>query len=338
MLAIHQNQGGFFERWVAFCKSQGIAFKSVNCYANDLMEQLNGCSALLWHHNQADPRDMLIAKQILFALEHTGFKVFPDFRTAWHFDDKVGQKYLLERVGAPCVPTWIFYDRRGALEWASGATFPKVWKLRSGAGSANVQLVRTKAGAVQKIKRAFGKGFSRYDAWGSLCERWRRFRIGESTAVDVLKGLVRLVFYPQYARIGGRERGYVYFQEFVPNNDSDIRVVVIDQRAFALKRFVRKGDFRASGSGHFAHEREAFNEEVIRLALKVTYELGAQCLALDFVFDDHRNPLLVEISYGFSPYGYDQCPGYWDNKLRWHEGTFDPYGWMVELVLSAARS
>ena len=44
-------------------------------------------------------------------------------------------------------------------------------------------------------------------------------------------------------------------------------------------------------------------------------------------------PKIVEISYGFSPEGYDPCPGYWDKNLTWHEGKFNPYGWMVEEVL-----
>ena len=34
----------------------------------------------------------------------------------------------------------------------------------------------------------------------------------------------------------------------------------------------------------------------------------------------------------FTPEGYDPCTGYWDNNLNWHEGSFNPYGWMVEEV------
>jgi len=43
--------------------------------------------------------------------------------------------------------------------------------------------------------------------------------------------------------------------------------------------------------------------------------------------------LVIEISYGFSPEGYYNCPGYWDKNLKWYEGKFNPYGWMVELML-----
>jgi hypothetical protein len=45
------------------------------------------------------------------------------------------------------------------------------------------------------------------------------------------------------------------------------------------------------------------------------------------------NPLLTEISFGFTKEGYDNCPGYWDRKIQWHEGKFNPYGWMVENLI-----
>ena len=39
-------------------------------------------------------------------------------------------------------------------------------------------------------------------------------------------------------------RGYVYFQDFIPDNQFDTRVTVIGNRAFAFIRKVRPGDFR----------------------------------------------------------------------------------------------
>ena len=31
--------------------------------------------------------------------------------------------------------------------------------------------------------------------------------------------------------------------------------------------------------------------------------------------------------------GYDPYLGYWHRQLSWYEGSFDPQGWMVDLVL-----
>jgi hypothetical protein len=59
----------------------------------------------------------------------------------------------------------------------------------------------------------------------------------------------------------------------------------------------------------------------------------SQCMAYDFVFSN-GNPLVLEISYGFAAEGYDACEGFWDRSMNWNEGRFNPYGWMVDDLLS----
>ena len=283
-IAIHNSKVGFHPRWVTYCKSKDIPYKVVNCYDSDILEQLKDCDALLWHHGQMNPKDILFAKQLLFSLEQSGFPVFPNFNTAWHFDDKVGQKYLLEAINAPLIPSYVFYSKKSALDWVNKTTFPKVFKLRGGAGSANVSLVRTKKEALILINQAFGKGFRQYQPWTNLKERWRKYRNNLTDLYDVFKGVLRFYKEPEFSKIIGYERGYIYFQEFIPNNDSDIRVIVIGNKAFALKRMIRKGDFRASGSGKMKFAKEEFNEKCISIAFKTSNDLKGQCLAYDFVF------------------------------------------------------
>jgi glutathione synthase/RimK-type ligase-like ATP-grasp enzyme len=336
-LAIHKSEAGFHPRWVAYCESNGVAYKRVDCHASDIITQLSDCDGLMWHHGQMNTRDLIVAKAVLSSLEHAGFPVFPDWRTAWHFDDKVAQKYLLEAIDAPLVPTWVFLDECSAMDWIHTTSFPKVFKLRGGAGSVNVRLVHGPDEARRLVRRAFRAGFANYDAVGSLKERWRKVRLGKAPAWEVAKGLARFLRPPAFADVLGRERGYAYFQEFLPNNDSDTRIIVIGDKAFALKRYVRANDFRASGSGHFGYERELFDDRCVEIAFETTRRLGAQCVAYDFVFDGDGAPWLVEISYGFVKEVYDPCTGYWDASLRWHAGPFDPQGWMVEVLLASIR-
>ena len=54
-----------------------------------------------------------------------GTPVFPNYNTSWHFDDKVGQKYFLEAIDAPLVPSHIFYSKKEALEWIKNAKSQK---------------------------------------------------------------------------------------------------------------------------------------------------------------------------------------------------------------------
>ena len=283
-LGIHPTANSFSTRWIAYCEEKQIPYKLVNCYATDIVQQLQDCNALLWHHQQGSPKDIVFAKQLLFALEHAGIKVFPNFKTGWHFDDKLGQKYLLEAAGVEAIPSYIFFSKQDALEWVHATNFPKVFKLRGGAGSSNVELVKDSAAAIQLINKAFGKGFSKYQPMANLKERIRKYRTGKTTARDVLKGVARLIVPPAFSKIGGKEIGYAYFQDFIDNNDHDIRVIIVDGKAFAIKRLVRENDFRASGSGTILYDKNLFDETTIRAAFVAAKKLQTQVVAFDFVY------------------------------------------------------
>lgn len=332
-LAIHRSNWGFSRDWISYCETNNIPHKIVDCYSSDIVEQVKDCDALLWHHHHSLAKDRLFAQQLLFALEQSGKKVFPDFNTGWHFDDKLGQKYLLEAINAPMVPTDVFYSKPEATAWINKTIFPKVFKLRGGAGSSNVKLIRTKADAVSIMNKAFGPGFASYDKWGNLKENMRKYKLGKSPFKDVMKSVRRIFVSTEFAKVHGSEKGYMLFQEFIPNNKFDIRVVVIGEKAFAIKRMVRTNDFRASGSGFIKYEREEIDTRCITISFDVAKQLKTQCVAYDYVFDEANNPLIVEVNYGYAHEAYFDCPGYWDESLNWHEGKFNSADFIVEEVI-----
>ena len=336
-IAIHHCNGSFSERWIEYCEANKIDYKIVNAYASDIIEQVEDCNAFMWHHHHGNYRDTLFAKQLLYSLQMAGKVVFPDFNTGWHFDDKVGQKYLLESIGAPLVPSYVFYNKEDALKWVNITTFPKVFKLRGGAGSANVKLAHSKGEAILLINKAFGRGFSQFDSIGYLKDRYCKWRLGKDTLVGVAKGIARLFISTEFAKFHAPEKGYVYFQDFIPNNTFDIRVIVIGGKAFAMKRICRQGDFRASGSGHFIFETQQIDSRCIEITFEINKAIKSQSLAVDFVFDKENNPLLVELSYGFSMAIYDQSPGYWTADLAFHKEKFNPQGWIVEEVIASIK-
>lgn len=331
-IAIHLSKGSFSDRWIEYCKQNNVPFKIVNCYDNDIIDQLKDCDALMWHHNHGNYKDVLFAKPFLFSLQQAGVKVFPDFNTSWHFDDKVGQKYLLEAIGAPLVPSYVFYTKKDAMGWIHKTSFPKVFKLRGGAGSANVKLIHNRKQAEKLIIKAFGKGFPQFNRLGNLKERYKKYKSGKDSFFTVLKGVARLFIPTEFVKMHAPEKGYVYFQEFIPNNDHDIRVIVVGEKAFGIKRMTRENDFRASGSGTIIYEKSHIDKRCIEISFVINKIINAQSIAYDFVFDKKNNPLIVEISYGFAANPYDLCPGYWTSDLEWHEGNFNPQGWMVDEI------
>jgi glutathione synthase/RimK-type ligase-like ATP-grasp enzyme len=332
MLAIHDSRSGFHPHWVDYCRTNGIPYKIVDCYASDIVAQVKDCRALLWHHSHSDPRDILIARQILFALEHAGLTVFPDFRTAWHFDDKVGQKYLFEALDIPRLPTYMFVERAPALEWAATTDYPKVFKLRHGASSSTVRLVRNEGQARRLIRQAFGKGFPVYSPWNNLKERIYKWRLGESDAIDLAKGVGRFIHPPRFSKVLGRQIGYVLFQDFAPDNDSDLRITVLGDKAYGVRRWVRPGDFRASGSGRVSHDPEHVDIDAVAMAFRLARKLAGSCVAFDIVRKSNGDLAVVEVSYGFRFRG--NSPGFWDSSLKWHARKFRVEYWMLDLVLS----
>ncbi len=330
MIAIHHTKGSFSDKWLEYCEINNIKYKIVDCYSTNIMQELKECSTLMWNWNHNDYRAQLFARQFLLSVEKMGLKVFPNTHTCWHFDDKLSQKYLFEAINAPLIKSYAFYDLGTALAWINEASFPKVFKLRGGAGASNVSLLNTKQEAIKQAKRAFTKGFtpSRFSA---IKERLWHFKRDKNlkSFINISRGLGRIIF-PNKILVNLQiEKNYFYVQDFIPNNDSDIRIIVIGKRMFGIKRMVRNGDFRASGSGNIVYEPSNIPSECVKIALETSEKLQTQSAAYDFVFLDGK-PLIVEISYAFSATVYLNCPGYWNENLNWVEGSFTPEFFMVE--------
>jgi hypothetical protein len=338
-LAIHHRAESFSEKWVEYCNNNGIAYELVDCYSSSAVEEIKKCNGLMWHWPHHDHKAQLFARQLIYSLEEIGIKVFPNSKTCWHYDDKVGQKYLLEAIDAPLVPSYVFYDKNQALDWAASTTYPKVFKLRSGAGSKNVKLVSDFRSASRLIRRAFGKGFKATERWSFLAERLWHFKRDRNVQsfINISRGIGRLLI-PSNAEIHlPVEKNYVYFQDFIPNNTCDVRITVIGRRAFGFVRLVRDNDFRASGSGKILYDRERVPHKCINISFQIARKLSAQSIAIDFVVNNKASgndqPLIVEISYAYNARAVYGCGGYWDEYSEWHDIAIWPQDAIIEEFL-----
>lgn len=334
-IAIHSRNGSFSDRWIEYCGLGNIPFGMVDCNESDIMLQLASFDALLWHWDHNDVRASLFARQLIRSLEQMGMSVFPDTSTCWHYDDKVGQKYLLESINAPLVPCYVFYDREKAIDWIHRADFPKVFKLRGGAGSSNVRLIRDRSTALKICKKAFGKGFVKYPGYfADFQTKMDQVRQKGNYLEKVLRIPSTMGNIARRNWMSSMEKGYVYFQEFVPDNDHDTRITVIGKRAFAFRRMVRKNDFRASGSGVINHDPSKVDLECVRIAFETAGKLRSQSMAFDFVRGSNSDPQIVEISYCYSAPAVYDCPGHWDSDLNWNEGNMWPQDAILEDLLA----
>jgi glutathione synthase/RimK-type ligase-like ATP-grasp enzyme len=309
------------KEWISYCVDNQIEFEIVDCYDSNIINKLNGFDILLWHFSGYVYVDMLIARSILYSAKNMGLKVFPDFNDSWHFDDKIAETYLLQSVNAPIPESNMFYSYDAAACWFENtAKYPVVAKLRNGSGSHNVKLLNSQKEALNYCSNIFGKGIS--SSPSLIFKSSSNFNSAKSLKVF----LSRIKRIPEFLRTVrnskqfSKERGYVFVQEFIPNDGYDLKVVVVGNKLSYIARNVRKGDFRASGGGNLFVDNSIVTKEIINYAFTTNIRLGFKCMGYDFVVNNRNNQAkIVEISYGFSHAAQLICGGHFDQTGLWHD-------------------
>ena len=322
-------------RYYEILKHNNIEAVLVDASDDDYWQQVKSSSHYI-HHYCHRTSEMQVADAILPAIDIAhGTPRFPNQQTAWLYDDKIRQSYLLSEMGFPFAKSWIFYDLDSALAWIETADFPLVYKLKAGAGSGNVLLLRTKKQAAHLAKRMFesqGVDSSRLPDRSSLYFLRNIFGIYKFRQIIAL--LRKKIHYQDVNPYWQRQRDYVLFQEFLPDNDFDTRITVIGNRAFAFRRHNRENDFRASGSGKMDYDQAAIDPRCIDIALNISREMGFQSMAYDFMFDRDNNPKLGEVSFTYIDSYVQQCPGYYlGSSSQWVEASSWPQFWILSDLL-----
>ncbi|MDZ4204287.1 MAG: hypothetical protein U1C46_05655 [Bacteroidales bacterium] len=296
-------------------------------------EQVAGLDFLIYQWGQWD-YDRQIAQTVLPIVENE-YKVtcFPDRRTSWHFDDKVAEYYLLRAHGFPMIKSWIFWDREKALSWVETAKYPVVFKLKSGAGSNGVVLVKKPEVARCLINRMFGKGIIPGEIPVKGATQWKDFNLYKFARHKV-GNLQRRMRGEDAERCWVPNKNYALFQQFLPNNDFDTRVTIIGQHAFAFRRFNRDNDFRSSGSGKINYDPAEVDLNHVRKAFEISRTMGFQSMAYDFLYNENGKSEICEISYTYIDQAIFNCPGHWDSNLNWHSGHYWPQTMILNTLLS----
>jgi len=314
-LAIHHRENSFSERWIEYCKLNEINYVLVDVFDTSIIEKLakEGVTHFMWHINHSSQADLTVYPYIMNCLDNMGVQTFPNFNTRWHFDDKVAQKYLLESIGAGLIPSYVFYKEEQALDHISKVEFPIVAKLKRGAGATNVKLLNNKQEAKEYITKMFTSGINpNAGAIGNLNQKMRIAKKIRNPFQLLKKVLNHLKKNRKELKVNSNEKGYFYYQEFMPDNEYDTRVVIVGDKAIAIRRDNRKDDFRASGSGKIKYDSSLIDPNAVKIAFEVSKKLDTQSLAFDFVYDKGRNLKIIEVCFGFSFKAYDKCPVYWD--------------------------
>lgn len=331
MIYIQDSTKGFHPKWIDYCIENELEYKLVDFYESSSIKDIRKGDVALWHFHHNDYASTKFAKSLIHSLSIKGVKTFPSFNMAWHFDDKIAQKYLLESIDAPLVNTYVFYRKHDALQWLNERNeFPLVFKLTGGAGASNVKLLRDRNEASKYVDYMFSKGIPKQPVREKIIDSMLVFKKTPSinTSINIIKNICKIFIKQGVNKKFGNEKGYFYIQDFIPNLDCDYRIIVINGKAFAIKRMIRDNDFRASGSGNIIYDVKEDLTEPLNMSFGICKNLNFDCCSFDFVFFNGFWQV-IEISYGFTSHAYEPCPGYWDESLNWYPGSFCPEHFMI---------
>jgi glutathione synthase/RimK-type ligase-like ATP-grasp enzyme len=303
---VHKNGEvqSFSKRWIEVASHHGVKTRLVNAYSQAFLNEIRDYDAFMWRFGYS-ALPRVFAKRLLIAIEHgLRIPVFPSWQSMWHFEDKVAQHYLLQAARIPEPETWVFWNSAHAEEFCSSAKYPLVFKLSYGFRSSSVRMLRDRSEAQVAIDSMFGRHTGKREIHG----------------------------------------GYLYLQEFLPDNAFDTRVTVIGRRAFAFRRFNRPNDFRASGSGLIDWNAEKIDEATIRLAFDAANKLDTQSIAIDGLRKGNQR-VVGEISYTYASWAVRDCPGHWklsgdpqSGALAWVQGSMEPADAILEEFVTQVTS
>jgi len=205
--------------------------------------------------------------------------VVPDYRSAMLYDDKIEQ---LRQFSRWMPRTRLFKSPGAARRYLDeGPVFPFISKTSEGASSNNVRLIKDIDEAKTEIKRAFSD-------LGIKCH------------------------YGQF------QHGYLYWQDFIPDNDHDIRIIAIGDHRLLLRRGNREKLPFASGSGILEPiiklDREC--EEALAFADRFFKDEHQMWCGIDVVKNKSTGKwYLLETTVGWKMSGYFDCRFFPDGRL-----------------------
>lgn len=194
--------------------------------------------------------------------------LIPSIEECRLFDNKIFQFKTFE-VWMP--ETWYVSSFGEGIKIANSIDFPIISKSSKGAGSSNVRFLKNRKEAIKEVQDVF-KGD------GIVC--WLK----------------------------DRQKDYLLWQEFLPDNPNDWRVILFAKKyAMLLKRNNRPDVPFASGSGNIEPIEKIDNSKWV-VALDYTKKFADtfdfRFLAVDVLFDKSKRPVILETSTGwtFAPY------------------------------------
>jgi glutathione synthase/RimK-type ligase-like ATP-grasp enzyme len=248
-------------------------------------------------HMHYHPQVRALHKRIMQVMAmNPKLTLVPDYRMSVLYDDKAEQARQLSKW----LPrTQLFWTPNGARNFLEKhVRFPFVSKTQEGSSSANVRLVETLDQAKLEVRQAFSD-------IGIKC------------------------------KYGQVQRGYLLWQDFIPDNAGDYRIVAIGSKRIMLRRDNRGDRAVSTGPGQITPIRTLTEASLAALEFAHDFfiEEGVKWGCLDVVYDKAKERhFALETTVGWTMHAYTDCAFMrWDpNAGAWmNDGRLGSDVWSV---------
>lgn len=95
-------------------------------------------------------------ERLFFIHEYLKKPLYPNFNSLYIYENKRNMASFLEHFRIPHAKTFVFIDKKEALDYLNSANYPIVFKSNIGAGGTEVSIVNSKMQAKCKLHKVFG--------------------------------------------------------------------------------------------------------------------------------------------------------------------------------------
>lgn len=254
---------------------------------SDLKDKIQG--SYFFYSSSQYPEYFSGIEDILLAINEFDGILIPKFIHFRAHENKFIQEFVKSNNNISTPRSFLFTSIEESEERLENLKYPVVAKLATGYGSCSVELIRTKNQALNFLNK---------------------------NLVDVVKPrknfLKRNSKIREYLAKHPLKVGKLIFQEFIDGIENDWKILIFGNKLFYLKRYFKKNDFRASGSGNFDNSTPP-SLELMKFAMTVKEKLDTPWVSLDII---QKNKDLYLIEYQcvhFGLYTAIKCESYFEN-------------------------
>ena len=243
-LGIIIDEFQYHKDYIAACRDLRISYQLIDLASASWIEEISvsNCDGfLVWPSARNSVVKTMFDDRLAFLVKEMGFKIFPELKECWIYENKLRTAYWLKTNHVPHPQTDIFYREEDAIAFLKKCRYPIVFKSNLGATASGVRILRERKAALKLVKGIFREGFL-----------------------------------PRAHNKYDRQRGFIIFQEFLLNI-KEWRLVRIGDNYFGYQK-MQVGDFH-SGSHEILLERPS--NKLLNFLKEVTDKGGFKSMDVD---------------------------------------------------------